>query len=69
MLDAYNLTLKYGGNNQSWKNVSHYLALKSDPQYYRDPVVRSGYAKGHLAVSYVDDILTLYDSYRVLIEP
>lgn len=69
VLDAYNLTLKYGGNNQSWKNVSHYLALKSDPQYYRDPVVRSGYAKGHLAVSYVDDILTLYDSYRVLIEP
>jgi membrane-bound lytic murein transglycosylase F len=69
VLDAWNLTLKYGGNNQSWKNVSHFLALKSDPQYYRDPVVRSGYAKGHLAVSYVEDILTLYDSYRVLIEP
>lgn len=69
VLDAWNLTLKYGGNNKSWKNVAHYLTLKSDPQYYKDPVVRSGYAKGHLAVSYVEDILTLYDSYRVLIEP
>jgi membrane-bound lytic murein transglycosylase F len=69
VLDAWNLALKYGGNTQSWENVSHFLALKSDPKYYRDPVVRSGYAKGHLAVSYVEDILTLYDSYRVLIAP
>jgi membrane-bound lytic murein transglycosylase F len=69
VLDAWNLTLKYGGNSQTWENVSHFLTLKSDPKYYRDPVVKSGYAKGHLAVSYVEDILTLYDSYRVLIEP
>ncbi|WP_113923667.1 MltF family protein [Cognataquiflexum aquatile] len=69
VLDAWNLALKYGGNTQSWENVSHYLTLKSDPKYYRDPVVKSGYAKGHLAVSYVEDVLTLYDSYRVLIQP
>jgi membrane-bound lytic murein transglycosylase F len=69
VLDAWNLALKYGGNSQSWEEVSHFLTLKSDPKYYRDPVVKSGYAKGHLAVSYVEDILTLYDSYRVLIEP
>jgi membrane-bound lytic murein transglycosylase F len=69
VLDAWNLALKYGGNTQSWENVSHYLTLKSDPKYYRDPIVKSGYAKGHLAVSYVEDVLTLYDSYRVLIQP
>ncbi|MCH6235271.1 transglycosylase SLT domain-containing protein [Cognataquiflexum rubidum] len=69
VLDAWNLALKYGGNTKSWENVSHYLALKSDPKYFKDPVVKSGYAKGHLAVAYVEDVLTMYDSYRVLIQP
>ena len=69
VLDAYNLTIKYKKNSQNWSNVAQFLKLKTDPEYYRDPVVKSGYAKGHLAVSYVDDIMILYDSYRVLIEP
>ena len=69
VLDAYNLTIKYKKNSQNWSNVAQFLKLKTDPEYYRDPVAKSGYAKGHLAVSYVDDIMILYDSYRVLIEP
>lgn len=67
--DAWKLTMKYGKNPQYWEHVSHFLKLKTDPEYYRDPVVRSGYAKGHVAVNYVEDILILYNSYRVLVEP
>ncbi|WP_291785648.1 transporter substrate-binding domain-containing protein [Cecembia sp.] len=67
--DAWKLTIKYGGNPQNWESIATFLQLKTDPMYYRDPVVRSGYAKGHLAVNYVDDIMILYDSYRVLIDP
>ncbi|MCH7414897.1 transporter substrate-binding domain-containing protein [Belliella sp. R4-6] len=67
--DAWKLTMKYGKNPQYWEHVSHFLKLKTDPEYYRDPIVRSGYAKGHIAVNYVDDILILYNSYRVLVEP
>jgi len=67
--DAWRLTMKYGKNTQSWKDVSYFLNLKSDPEYYRDPVVKSGYAKGHIAVNYVRDILSLYESYRTLINP
>ncbi|TDQ13795.1 membrane-bound lytic murein transglycosylase F [Algoriphagus boseongensis] len=67
--DAWRLTMKYGKNTQSWEDVSYFLNLKSDPEYYRDPVVRSGYAKGHIAVNYVRDILGLYESYRALINP
>lgn len=67
--DAWKLTLKYGGNTQTWESIARFLQMKSDPKYYNDPVVRSGFAKGHLAVNYVDDIMILYDSYRVLIEP
>lgn len=67
--DAWRLAIKYGGNPQNWESIAHFLKLKSDPEYYRDPVVKSGFAKGHLAVNYVDDVMILYESYRVLIEP
>lgn len=67
--DAWRLTMKYGQNTQIWSEVSEFLALKSDPHYFRDPVVKSGYAKGHLAVNYVRDVMSLFDSYRALVEP
>ena len=67
--DAWKLTLKYGKNTQRWQEVSVFLNLKSDPVYYRDPVVKSGYAKGHIAVNYVRDVLSLFDSYKALVAP
>ena len=67
--DAWRLTLKYRKNTQSWKDVSYFLNLKSDPKYYRDPVVKSGYARGHTAVNYVRDVLALFQSYKALVDP
>ena len=67
--DAWRLTLKYRKNTQSWQEVSNFLNLKSDPKYYRDPVVKSGYAKGHIAVKYVRDVLALFQSYKDLVDP
>ena len=67
--DAWRLTLKYRKNTQSWKDVSYFLNLKSDPKYYRDPVVKSGYAKGNTAVTYVRDVLALFQSYKALVDP
>lgn len=67
--DAWRLTLKYRKNTQSWKDVSYFLNLKGDPKYYRDPVVKSGYAKGHTAVNYVRDVLALFQSYKALVDP
>ena len=67
--DAWRLTLKYRKNTQSWQEVSNFLSLKSDPKYYRDAVVKSGYAKGHIAVKYVRDVLALFQSYKALVDP
>ncbi len=67
--DAWRLAMKYGRNTQSWEAVSEFLELKSDPDYYQDPVVKSGFAKGHLAVNYVKDIMSIFDSYKALVEP
>ncbi|WP_209332138.1 transporter substrate-binding domain-containing protein [Lunatimonas salinarum] len=67
--DAWRLALKYGKDSRIWSSVAFYLERKSKPEIYRDPLVTSGYAKGHLAVQYVIDILSLYESYKVLVNP
>ena len=67
--DAWRLTMKYGENTRSWADVSVFLNLKSDPDYYRDSLVKSGFAKGHIAVNYVRDVLGLFDSYKALVDP
>jgi membrane-bound lytic murein transglycosylase F len=67
--DAWRLALKFGKDPQRWINVAYYLERKSQREFYRDPVVKSGYAKGHMAVAYVRDVLSLYESYRVLVQP
>ena len=66
--DAWRLALKFGRDTQRWDNVAYYLEKKSQREFYRDPVVKSGYAKGHMAVAYVREVLSLYESYRVLVQ-
>ena len=67
--DAWRLALKFGKDTQRWSNVAYYLEKKSQREFYQDPVVKSGYAKGHVAVAYVREVLSLYESYRVLVQP
>jgi membrane-bound lytic murein transglycosylase F len=67
--DAWRLALKYNKDTRQWNNVAHYLERKSRPEIYRDPLVTSGYAKGHLAVRYVRDVMNLYETYKVLVDP
>lgn len=67
--DAWRLALKFGKDTQRWSNVAYYLEKKSQREFYRDPVVKSGYAKGHVTVAYVREVLSLYESYRVLVQP
>ncbi len=46
VLDARRLAAKYEADTNSWESVSTYLELKSQPNYYQDPVVRHGYSPG-----------------------
>ncbi|MDP4662927.1 MAG: transporter substrate-binding domain-containing protein [Salibacteraceae bacterium] len=64
MLDAVRLTEKYGSNKFDWNEVQVYLALKADPEYYKDEVVKHGYCRGAEPVVYVKDILTLWSHYQ-----
>jgi membrane-bound lytic murein transglycosylase F len=62
--DAQRLTAKYGGNAQSWNDVSYWLLQKSTQQYSADPVVKFGFCRGLEPVNYVDHILERFDHYK-----
>lgn len=68
VIDARELAKKYNKDPQKWEgNVEHYLLMKSKPDFFRDPVVESGYCRGEEPVNYVREILSRYDQYKQLI--
>ncbi len=62
--DAQRLTEKYGGNPDSWDDVSYWLLQKSTHQYATDPVVKFGFCRGLEPVNYVSFILERFEHYK-----
>lgn len=62
--DAMALTKKYGGISQRWSDVRHYVLALANAEYYRDPVVKSGYMRGTETANYVDMIVERQRQYR-----
>lgn len=62
--DAMALARRDGKNPHSWADVSRYVLLLSQPQYYQDPLVKNGYMRGSETVDYVDRIMERYRQYR-----
>lgn len=69
VLDARRLALKFGRNPASWEDVSYFLLKKSEPEFYNDPVVESGYCRGSEPVNYVEEVLSRYERYKQLVNP
>ncbi|WPP48087.1 MltF family protein [Catalinimonas niigatensis] len=69
VLDARRLAQKFGKNPASWEDVAYFLEKKSEPEFYKDPVVESGYCRGREPVNYVEDILNRYERYKQLVNP
>lgn len=68
ILDARALARKYGMDPDMWTgNVDYYILNKSNPDYFLDPVVRHGYARGYEPYRYVSEILNRYDHYRNIV--
>lgn len=66
--DARKLAEKYGKDPNVWEdNVDIYLKLKSNPQYYKDDVVKYGYCKGSEPYKYVYQITERYEQYQVML--
>jgi membrane-bound lytic murein transglycosylase F len=68
VLDAMKLAEKHGKNPYIWDdNVAYYLLKKTDPAYYKDPVVQFGYCRGYESVNFVSEILERYSEYKHII--
>jgi len=63
--DARQLAQKYGKDPNVWdKNVAEFIRLKSEPQYYTDPVCQHGYLRGKETYQYVPEVLERYHYYK-----
>lgn len=61
--DAMALASKYGYDPMLWADVSQFILHLSEPQYYRDPVVKHGYIVGTETANYVSVVASRYISY------
>ena len=68
ILDAMRLAEKHGKDPKVWEgNVQEWLLKKSDPEFYKDTVVKNGFFRGNESVSFVDEILERYEHYKNII--
>lgn len=67
--DAMALARKNGRDPQRWSDVSHYILLLAQPEYYNDPVVRYGYMRGSETAGYVEKIMQRWNGYRGVKSP
>ena len=65
VLDAMALAEKYGSNKYVWRdNVEKYILLKSNEEYFTDPVCKHGYFRGRETYNFVRDIMNRYEQYK-----
>jgi membrane-bound lytic murein transglycosylase F len=65
--DAQRLAQKYGKDSLNWDNgVDFFMKNLSKSEYYNDPVVHYGYARGSEPYYYVRDIFERYRNYKTI---
>ncbi len=65
VFDAMALAEKYGKNKYKWdNNVAEFILLKSNEEYYNDPVCKSGYFRGKETYNFVNNVLETSESYK-----
>ena len=66
--DARRLAERYGADPNLWHgSVEDWLLKKSDPEYYTDPVVKYGYARGIETYNYVKEVIERFEHYKNIV--
>ncbi len=69
VIDAKSLAKKYKKDTLNWDNgVDEFILKLSKPEYYNDPVVKSGYVRGTEPYNYVNEIFNRYEVYKKFAE-
>lgn len=67
--DAMALAEKYGNDKYVWTNhVEKYILLKSNEEYFNDPVCKYGYFRGGETYTFVRDINSRFENYKTKIK-
>ncbi|MBQ8501286.1 MAG: transglycosylase SLT domain-containing protein [Bacteroides sp.] len=70
VLDAIALAKKHGKDPNVWRdNVENFILLKSNEEYFNDPVCRFGYFRGVETYNFVRDITSRFEQYKKKIKP
>lgn len=65
VLDAIALAEKYGKNKYVWRdNVETFILLKSEEEYFTDPVCKNGYFRGRETYNFVREITARFELYK-----
>lgn len=65
VIDAMKLAEAYNKDPYIWNNnVDYFLLHKSNPEFYRDTLIRHGYCDGKQAYDFVNNILENYSHYK-----
>ena len=65
ILDAMALAEKYGSDKYCWQeNVEKFILLKSNEEYFTDPVCKNGYFRGQETYNFVREITERYEQYK-----
>lgn len=65
VLDAMALAEKYGKNKYVWDNsVDNYILLKSNEEYFNDPVCKNGYFRGLETYNFVKEVMSRGEVYK-----
>lgn len=65
VLDAMALAEKYGKNKNIWQDhVENFILLKSNEEYFTDPVCKNGYFRGIETYNFVRDVTSRFEQYK-----
>lgn len=65
IFDAMALAEKYGKDKNAWfNNVEDFILLKSNEEYFTDPVCKFGYFRGRETYAFVREIIGRYEEYK-----
>lgn len=63
--DLTALDEKYGKNKYVWDNsVDNYILLKSNEEYFNDPVCKNGYFRGVETYNFVKEVMSRGEVYK-----
>lgn len=68
MEDCLNFAVSLGKNHRDWESVAAIIPLMKESTYYNSNIIKCGKFNGTETIKYVDEVLSKYDEYLLVIK-